>query len=388
MKNQVLCIVNSTKYGGSGGSVATCSVDPQANEIAIHEIGHSAFGLADEYGGDGSATPPGEPGKPNVTRDTNRATNKWRALIAATTPMPSRCDSTCTSSTCTPPATPPAAGAVGTYEGGIYSDCNTYRPLPSCYMRDYAPFCPVCAGVIRAILQPFQPAESITLVTPSISFTNVPSGMGGVGVTTHRAIRWDVVTCRNLTFRITAGPTGGFGTPSGTSVIVNADPIVPAAAARIWLSYTSTNPGDVASGSVTVRCDETGESWTININANTIARPRTAVSLVLDRSGSMNDDAGDAVTKVAKLREAAHVFRRCHAAQRRHRPRPLQRHGATHHGSRRCGRRLPAGRGARHAITHIDSNELDPSGATSIGDGVVNGTQHAERRAGRAVAGL
>jgi IgA Peptidase M64/von Willebrand factor type A domain len=372
MKNQVLCIVNSTKYGGSGGSVATCSVDPQASEIAIHEIGHSAFGLADEYGGDGSATPPGEPGKPNVTRDTNRATNKWSALIAATTPMPSRCDNTCTSSTCTPPATPPAAGAVGTYEGGFYSDCNTYRPLPSCYMRDYSPFCPVCAGVIRAVLQPFQPAESITLVTPSISFTNVPSGMGGVGVTTHRAIRWDVVTCRNLTFRITAGPTGGFGTPSGTSVIVNADPIVPAAAARIWLSYTSTNPGDVASGSVTVRCDETGESWTININANTIARPRTAVSLVLDRSGSMNDDAGDTVTKVAKLREAAHVFvdvmlpndgiglvRFNDTAQR---IMEVEDAGVA-----------PGGAGRTHAITHVDSNELDPSGATSIGDGVVNG---------------
>src|SRR5262245_11416449 len=93
MKNQVLCIVNSTKYGGSGGSVATCSVDPQASEIAIHEIGHSAFGLADEYGGDGSATPAGEPPQPNVTRNTNRNTNKWRALIAATTPMPSACDS-------------------------------------------------------------------------------------------------------------------------------------------------------------------------------------------------------------------------------------------------------------------------------------------------------
>ena len=246
LKNQVLCIVNSTKYGGSGGSVATCSVDPQANEIAIHEIGHSAFGLADEYGGNGAGTPAGEPRQPNVTRDTNRNTNKWRALIAATTPMPSQCDASCAASTCVPPVTPPAPGAVGTYEGGIYSDCNTYRPLPSCYMRDYGPFCPVCAGVIRAVLQPFQPAESITLVTPSISFTKVPSGMGGVGVTTHRAIRWDVVTCRNLTFRITSGPTGGFGTPLGTLVVVSADPIVPAAAARIWLSYTSTNPGDSA----------------------------------------------------------------------------------------------------------------------------------------------
>jgi hypothetical protein len=68
------------------------------------------------------------------------------------------------------------------------------------------------------------------------------------------------VTCRTLTFEIIAGPTGGFGTPSGTSVPVTADPNLPVAQARIWLSYTSTNPGDTASGSVTVRCVETGQS--------------------------------------------------------------------------------------------------------------------------------
>jgi len=374
LRHQVLCIVNSSKYGGSGGTIATCSVDPQANEIAIHEIGHSAFGLADEYGGNGAGTPAGEPAQPNVTRDTNRATNKWRALIAATTPMPSRCDPSCTASTCVPPATPPPAGAVGTYEGAIYSDCNTYRPLPSCYMRDYGPFCPVCSGVIRAVLQPFQPAESINLVTPSISFTNVPAGMGGVGVTTHRAIRWDVVTCRNLTFRITAGPSGGFGTPSGTSVTVTADPNLPTAAARLWLSYTSTNPGDTASGSVTVECVETGQSWTININATTIARPRSAVSLIIDRSGSMNDDAGDGITKVQKLREAANAFisvmlpddgiglvRFNETAQRLM---EIQDAGAS-----------PGGAGRTTAIGHISGSDIDPSGWTSIGDGVVNGKQ-------------
>jgi hypothetical protein len=135
LRHQVLCIVNSSKYGGAGGEVATCSTDPQSSQIAIHELGHSAFGLADEYGGNGTGTPAGEPPKPNVTRDTNRTTNKWRALIAATTPMPSQCDSTCTASTCVPPATP-ATGAVGTYEGAVYSDCNTYRPVPNCYMRE------------------------------------------------------------------------------------------------------------------------------------------------------------------------------------------------------------------------------------------------------------
>ena len=40
-----------------------------------------------------------------------------------------------------------------------------------------------------------------------------------------------------------------------------------------------------ASGSVTVRLDETGQTWTININANTVLRPKSAVSLVLDHYG-------------------------------------------------------------------------------------------------------
>ena len=374
LQHQVLCIVNHSKYGGSGGNIATCSTNAQANEIAIHEIGHSAFGLADEYGGNGAGTPAGEPSQPNVTRDTNRATNKWRALIAATTPMPSQCNAACTSSTCVAPGTPPAAGAVGTYEGGIYSDCNTYRPLPSCYMRDYGPFCPVCSGVIRQVLAPFQPAESINLTTPSIAFTNVPAGVGGVGVTTHRAIVWEVVTCRRLTFEITAGPTGGFGTPLGTSVTVTADPILPASYARIWLSYTSTSPGDMANGTVTVRCVETGQTWTINIVANTIARPSAAVALVLDRSGSMTEDAGDGVTKVQKLREAADAFisimqpadgiglvRFNEDAQRLM---EIQEAGAA-----------PGGTGRTTALTIINGADLTPAGATSIGDGVVNGKQ-------------
>ena len=372
LRHQVICIVNSMKYGGSGGSIATCaSGSPQ---VALHEMCHSAFGLADEYGGNGAATPAGEFVEPNVTRDTNRATNKWRALIAATTPMPSQCNAACASSSCVSPATPPAPGAVGTYEGGKYADCNTYRPLPDCRMRSNGtPLCPVCAGVVRATLLPFQPAESITLVTTSISFTNVPSGMGGVGVTTHRAIRWDVVTCRDLTFRVVAGPTSPFVLVTTSPVTVTADPIVPTAAARIWIAYTSTDPGDTAAGTIRVRCNETGMEWLINIVANTVSRPRTAVSLVIDRSGSMNDDAGDATTKVAKVREAANVFisamlpddgigivRFNDSAQRLM---EIQAAGAS-----------PGGAGRSAALGHTGS-DINPTGGTSIGDGVVKGKQ-------------
>jgi IgA Peptidase M64 len=154
--SQVLCVVNSSKYGGSGGKVATFSTNFQASQIAIHEMGHSAFGLADEYGGNGTGTPGGEPPQPNVTRDTDRDTNKWGALIAASTPMPSQRDPNCAAPL---PETPPR-GAVGTYEGAIFSDCNVYRPLDRCKMKTLVDdFCPVCEGVIRETLQQFLPVE-------------------------------------------------------------------------------------------------------------------------------------------------------------------------------------------------------------------------------------
>ena len=157
--HQVLVIVNSSKYGGSGGSVAVCSTEASAAEIAIHEMGHSYFDLADEYGGDGTGSPAGEPLKANVTRDCDRTTNKWRSLIAATTPVPSSCGDGCVD--CTPPATAPLPGAVGAYEGAMYSDCGIYRSLPDCKMRTLsAPFCPVCAGVIRTALAVFLPPSA------------------------------------------------------------------------------------------------------------------------------------------------------------------------------------------------------------------------------------
>ena len=34
---------------GSGDGIAVFSLAPGAEEIALHELGHSAFGLADEY---------------------------------------------------------------------------------------------------------------------------------------------------------------------------------------------------------------------------------------------------------------------------------------------------------------------------------------------------
>lgn len=367
--DQVLCIVNSSKYGGAGGAVATCSTHAKSAEIAIHEIGHSGFGLADEYEGGKAAG--AEPSQPNVTFNADRETNKWGDLVAASTPMPSSCYGDCMSG-CVPPPAPPPAGAVGAYEGAVHVHCGAYRPLPSCYMRDYAPFCPVCDRVIRQVLAPFLTPESVSLLTPSIAFTDVPEGIGGTGVTNHRAIVFEVVTCRRLHFTIVSGPTGGFGTPLGTTAEARPAQYTPTGTARLWLSYTSTTAGATADGTVTVRLDETGETWVVNINANTVARPRAAVALVLDRSGSMAQDAGDGLTKVQKMREAAGIFIEAML--------PGDGIGLVRFDD--TAQRimdvvdvgpLVTGTGRTDAIDHINGGAFDPAGATSIGAGVLQG---------------
>jgi len=56
--------------------------------------------------------------------------------------------------------------------------------------------------------------------------------------------------------------------------------------------------GAVPNGSVTIQCVETGQSFAFTLHANSIARPTVATMLVLDQSGSMGWLAGvDATTK-------------------------------------------------------------------------------------------
>jgi hypothetical protein len=156
----ILMVVNSTEYGGSGGQVAVYSLAPTALEIALHEMGHSAFGLADEYeyyagcssgeaGHDSHAAT--EPTEPNITIETDRAKVKWRHLIAAGTTVPTTRNADCTR--CDPQADPLPAGTIGLFEGAHYAHCGAFRPAFDCRMRTIGqPFCKVCQERIRAKL--------------------------------------------------------------------------------------------------------------------------------------------------------------------------------------------------------------------------------------------
>jgi IgA Peptidase M64 len=118
--DQPLVIVNTTYYGGSGGFLATSSLNSSAFEIMVHEIGHSFAALADEYyAGDAYFAE-----KYNMTQQTNPALVKWKNWI-------------------------------GTNDIGIYPYCcggNSalwYKPHQNCKMQYLgSPFCAVCKEAI------------------------------------------------------------------------------------------------------------------------------------------------------------------------------------------------------------------------------------------------
>ena len=169
-QRMVLVIVNSTVFGGSGGSVAVYSLAASAIDIAIHEVGHTAFALADEYEylrGCGSGEtdrnnhPAVEPVAVNVTvtgsNDVNRL--KWGRYVRTGTALPTTTNANCAA--CDTQASPVAAGMVGAFEGADYYHCSSWRPEFDCKMRTLSQeFCRVCSD---AIIRRLRPYSSVTL---------------------------------------------------------------------------------------------------------------------------------------------------------------------------------------------------------------------------------
>jgi hypothetical protein len=106
--------VNDAQYGGGGGKYAVYSGgNMRSLEIALHEVGHSFAGLADEYDYGGPRTyTGGEPIQPNVTTDPTGA--KWARWLGYEQP---------------------GIGTIGVYEGGLYSEFGIYRPSMNSKMK-------------------------------------------------------------------------------------------------------------------------------------------------------------------------------------------------------------------------------------------------------------
>ena len=122
--DQPVILVNTSEYGGAGGPYATSSTGTSADEIVIHELGHSLFDLKDEYyPGDALA---GE--AINMTQETNTSLVKWKNWIGTS--------------------------GVGIYPYGTSGNAATWnRPHQNCKMRYLGvPFCSVCKeGIVEKI---------------------------------------------------------------------------------------------------------------------------------------------------------------------------------------------------------------------------------------------
>jgi len=153
---QTLVLVNSADYGaGSRGRVAVCSTGDGGFRAGIHELGHAAFGLEDEYDYGLGWPPFHEPAAVNVTLDPR--VPKWIDAFPDPWPFvrnPKRFAA-------------PADGlpdGVGAFEGAMYHAFDVYRPAAKCRMRRVQdPFCPVCEAAIRTKLHARSPSPSSLL---------------------------------------------------------------------------------------------------------------------------------------------------------------------------------------------------------------------------------
>jgi hypothetical protein len=143
--DQPVILVNSSEYGGAGGSYAVSSTGANANEIAIHELGHSLFNLKDEYyPGDDLATE-----AINMTQEINPTLVKWKNWIDI--------------------------NGIGIYPYATSGNAATwYRPHQNCKMRYLnVPFCSVCKeGMIEKIHSLISPIDSYS---PNSNTVDSPS---------------------------------------------------------------------------------------------------------------------------------------------------------------------------------------------------------------------
>lgn len=153
----IVVVVNSFEYGGSGGPDIPVYSRGTPTTTPIHELGHSAFGLADEYpayAGCNYDEPDyyeytgSEPDEPNVTINTDPTTLKWTSYVDPTTPIPTTENPDCTQ--CDTQPSPVALGTVGLFEGAYYHHCGVYRPEYDCMMNNNGqPFCKVCQARVE-----------------------------------------------------------------------------------------------------------------------------------------------------------------------------------------------------------------------------------------------
>ncbi len=257
-----LVLVDNSQANGGGAheGIGWFSMQGDWVQVAIHELGHSAFGLADEYDNDGpprhSST---EPSEPNVTtratRDALRAfwdagpskfsLIRWHELMDPATPAPTSVPNV----TCTPLAPQSGQAAkpgvapqtIGLFEGADYSPCGIFRPRLDCRMRHSAQklFCPVCEWAIGAKLARVRNRMRVAIRT------RIPGAWTLLGFYYEERSRVTVsADLGRLVFY--AGTTGDYRIQGATTLVDPPPPALSAAGVRIDAFWTSLSACEIA----------------------------------------------------------------------------------------------------------------------------------------------
>jgi hypothetical protein len=220
-------------------------------------------------------------------------------------------------------------------------------------------------------------AASITLLNPALNFRDVPQGPGGTSRKTALAVIFEILSPDDpVTIEYLSGPTHPRieRLTTGAQTIPATSP-TESKKMLFKITYETGTVGENLTDTVSFRQPSTGRTWNVDIKANTVGSVKNAVALVLDRSGSMNEDRGDGFgKKIENLREAASIFVDV----------MLQNDGVGIVRYNRNAQPLisitqlgPAGDpldpGRTNVKDIINGPQLNPSGATSIGDGILEG---------------
>ena len=147
----------------------------------------------------------------------------------------------------------------------------------------------------------------IDLLTDTLVFNDVPAGD-----TVARAVRFNIKSLWPSTFNMTT-PASPFNAMSTTQSVPGGASSLVVQEVYFWVTFEGTTAGDqitAADGyTVTVTHPKTEQEWTIPIIANVIERPTSAMTLCLDKSGSMSQPSGiGSSTRLDILRFSANIM--------------------------------------------------------------------------------
>lgn len=184
----VVLLVNSTKYGGTGGFLTTVSLDENNAEILLHELGHSFANLVDEYVDNRGLTDQSSAFlKSNLSLSPELETLPWRDFVRPEIALP----------------TPVSVATedidqkiVGAFEGAVYRASGVYRPTSDSKMRNLnRPFGPVNLKAFADrvhFMKLGSPEEAPRIVVQPVGVVGNPGGsavleveVSSVGPTTY-----------------------------------------------------------------------------------------------------------------------------------------------------------------------------------------------------------